>query len=177
MICSQASQNWNLHSGYFLQCSAGLQCSVTVSKKWLLFPNQCSSIYTRAHSKQWFRYSAAFVSLNVARHCGHCNSDMPGCSFQAEFGVAAAAAGCWCCWCCCRLSAVVLNRGSDVSLLRFEEILCPMCTWHKGTTSLLSLLAPCWRQGGTYTVSTSYTYWTVVTSKRKSVLLSRHSCT
>lgn len=32
-ICCQVSPNWKLHSGYFLPCSAALQCSVTVSKR------------------------------------------------------------------------------------------------------------------------------------------------
>lgn len=80
----------------------------------------------------------ASLSLNVARHRGHCSSDRPGQSFQVGFGaVDAAATG------CCCISAVALNIGSEESLCRLEEILCPMCTRHTGTTSLLSLLAPC----------------------------------
>lgn len=112
--------------------------------------NECCSVYSLAHSSQWFRYSAASASLNVARHRGHCNSDRPGHWFHAGLGVAAAAAAA-AAGCCC-ISAVALNRGSEESLCRREEILCPMCTRHMGTTSLFSLLAPCWRQLGTYTV-------------------------
>lgn len=123
----------------FLSCSAALQCSVTVSERQPSFLNVCCSVYSLAHSSQWFRYSAASRSLNVARHWGHCSSDRPGHSFQVGFGavVAATAAG------CCCLSAVALRIGSEESLCRLEEILCPMSTRHMGTTSLFSLLAPC----------------------------------
>lgn len=135
-ICCQAPWTWNLRSGYFLTCSAALQCSVTVSIRDLSFQNECCSAYSLAHSSQWFKYSAASVSLNVARQRGHCSSDRPGCLLQVGFVVDTAAAGRFC------ISAAVL-RGFEESFGCLEVILCPMCTRHTGTTSLFSLPASC----------------------------------
>lgn len=149
-IHCQAPWTWNLHSGYFLTCSAALQCSVTASMRDLPFQNECCSAYSLAHSSQWFKYSAASVSLNVARQRGHCSSDRPGCLLQAEFVVDAAAAGHFC------ISAAVLNRGFEESFCCLEVILCPMCTRHTGTTSLFSLPASCWGQTCTVTVRTAW---------------------
>lgn len=50
------------------------------------------SVYSLAHSSQWFMYSTASLSLNLAWHHGHCNSDAFELWSQAELGDAAGAA-------------------------------------------------------------------------------------
>lgn len=49
-------------------------------------------VHSLAHSSQWFRYSVVSLSLNVARHRGHCRSDSPWPPCQVRFSAAVAAA-------------------------------------------------------------------------------------
>lgn len=142
-MCVKPLQTGN--STQVIFCRVVLLISVRLlSAKRPLSPSKWVFVspHSLTHSSQCFRYSAVCPSLNLAWHSGHWSSDWPEHSVQAGLGVAAAAVAA-AAGCCC-VSATVLSRCSASSFCRLEEILCPMCTRHMGT-SLLSLLAPCWQ--------------------------------